>query len=240
MMRCVRPRNYRHLTRGWRHHGRALATLSEGSESARGLLEALRNDSGTPSNSSASAPGRMLSSVGGVIQVDLPGPVALGHRVKLGEGGAGAGVVVHFDTKKVSVAMLEQSQLKIGDAAELGGPVSVRVPDLPAQGVKFFSVEDLLVEDSSLPVLRVPEMPSPRRRRPVHTRLPCGLGLHGVGVHHQSSLHLSDTMSMSQLPRPHPLHCFGDSEDLPGVVTCCEKAGSCSLQVCELIIGSSS
>jgi len=109
--------------------------------------------------------------------VDLPGPVALGHRVKLGEGGAGAGVVVHFDTKKVSVAMLEQSQLKIGDAAELGGPVSVRVPDLPAQGVKFFSVEDLLVEDSSLPVLRVPEMPSPRRRRPVHTRLPCGLGV---------------------------------------------------------------
>jgi len=116
-------------------------------------------------------PSRVLSAAGGLVRIELPGPVALGMAVEFGDA---LGVVLRYDRHGATVAMLSRGPLPmVGESAVLRPALGIRAPAILPGQVEFATVSDLLkIGEKS--ILDLPPMPPPPRRRPISRRLPCG------------------------------------------------------------------
>lgn len=154
-----------------------------------GLLQLLE-ERGDAAASAVEQPGategRVLSSCGGLVRTTMPGPVATGCEVHLGE--SGSGIVLRYDRRGAVVAAVTRDvQPHVGDRACLGEPLVVRLPPRPqgSSGPFFATPAELLCPaavareagirtELGAPWRPLP-LPAPSRRRPTCRRLASGL-----------------------------------------------------------------
>jgi len=149
----------------------------ESSESSASLLHMIQGTNDAEE-------GNVLSVSGGLVRMELPGPVTIGQVVRLGDDGA-LGVVLRYDRRGAIAAVLNKQMPRSGSSVVPLGTLSLPVSNTfvgTSSQTSFMSVDELL--SSAAPsevaadhVLRLPAIPPPHRRRKVKRYLPSGLAV---------------------------------------------------------------